>query len=41
MDNIDYFAQGQYDNIKDPNNIEVEGEVSEVIDNAKDGTKSV
>ena len=41
IDNIDYFTQGQFDNIVDPNNIEVVGEVSEVEEDANNTTKSV
>ena len=29
MDNIDYFEQGQYENMKNPNLIEAEGEVKD------------
>ena len=29
MDNIDYFEQGQYENMKNPNLIETEGEVKD------------
>lgn len=41
MDNIDYFTQGQFENIVDPNSIEVVKEVSEVESNADNTTKSV
>lgn len=41
MDNIDYFTQGQFEQIVDPNSVEVVGEVSEVEDNANNTTKPV
>ena len=40
MDNIDYFAEGQYNNLKNPN-IEISGELSEVIENVDTTPKSV
>lgn len=41
IDNIDYFTQGQFDNIVDPNNVEVVGDVSEVKNDADNTTKPV
>jgi len=41
MDNIDYFVNGQYENLQNPNEVEVESEVSEVTEDANNTTKSV